>query len=87
MVRWTYEIVDGLALAVAVEDPRITIAPTQDLPSVLFDGEERTPSPDLVARIRHTSRVSQLQFAGIARQLGFQQDGGPSSPSPDMVSS
>ena len=77
MVRWTYEVVDGLDLAVAVEDPRVTVASTRDIPSIPFDGEKRTPSPDLVARIRHTSPVSQLQFAGIARQLGFQQDGGP----------
>lgn len=76
MIRWSHDVGDCLSVAIAVEDTRETITPAEEIPLVLFTGDQRTTAPDFVARTRFTNDFSQLQFAGIVRTLGFQPDGG-----------
>jgi hypothetical protein len=72
-VRWTQPLpLEGLALAVAVEDPRVIVDKPPDLP-----GDPRTPSPDFIGRLRLTRGWGQFQMAGIVRQLGFQMPDAP----------
>jgi hypothetical protein len=72
-VRWTQPIfVESLKWSVALEDSRIIIEPPSGI-----TGSSRTPSPDLIARLRWSPEWGQFQIAGVARELGYQPTGGP----------
>jgi hypothetical protein len=70
-LRYTGELpAEGWTWSAAVEDPTV-VADTSNM----ISGSTRTPSPDVVGRIRMTQDWGQFQIAGIARQLGFQPVG------------
>jgi hypothetical protein len=72
-VRWTQPLVgESLSMAISLEDPRIIIDKPDDLA-----GEPRTPTADLVGRLRYTTCWGQFQVAGLWRDLGFQPPDGP----------
>jgi len=69
--RWTQPILDdALTLAVAVENPEFII----EAPDGIV-GEERSPAPDFVSRLRLEGDWSQFQIAGLLRKGGFQPEG------------
>lgn len=70
-IRWMRPVLDDrLTLALAVEDSVVFADET------LSDyGVARTPMPDLVARLRWTESVGQVQIAVVGRQVGFQPTG------------
>lgn len=71
--RWTFPLLgDRLTGAVALENPEIIL----DLPPGV-EGEERTPSPDLIGRVRWQRDWGQFQAAALVRKLGFQAEGEP----------
>lgn len=71
-VRWKRSIVpDCLSVAVSLEDPSTIIEVPEGI-----TGDSRTPTPDLVGRIRLTREWGQFQIAGLVRELGFQPTGG-----------
>jgi outer membrane DcaP-like protein len=71
-VRWERSIVpDFLSVAVSLEDSSTII----EVPDAIT-GDPRTPTPDLVGRVRLTREWGQFQMAGLSRQLGFQPTGG-----------
>ncbi len=70
--RWTRPIIrDFLTLALAIEDTRFIIVPPPSLP-----GEARSPSPDLIARLRLERDWGKFQFAYLYRAGAFQPTGG-----------
>jgi hypothetical protein len=70
-LRWSRDLPwDGWRMAVAVENPTVDVDAPETLP-----GTARTPTPDLVARVRLRQDWGQLQIAGIARQLGYEPTG------------
>ncbi len=72
-IRWTQTLVpDFLTTAVSLEDPQTNIVVPDGL-----EGNARTPTPDLVARVRLTREWGQFQIAGLWRQLGYQPIDGP----------
>ena len=71
MVRWTQPVLhEDLKLALAAENPQFDIVPPSDL-----TGDSRTPSPDLVARLRWSKDWGQFQVAYLYRLGGFQPTG------------
>ncbi len=73
LVRWTQPVlVDGLSLAIALENPRVIV----DTPAGL-DGQGRTETPDFIVRSRFENEWGQFQAAGLVRRLGFQPLGEP----------
>lgn len=69
--RWTQPILnDALTLAVAIENPEFII----EAPDGVI-GEERSPAPDFVSRLRLEGDWSQFQIAGLLREGGFQPEG------------
>lgn len=73
LVRWTQPFLwDGLTVAVAVEDPRVTIEAPPTLP-----GEGRSQTPDFVTRLRVERDWGEFQGACVLRELGFQPLGEP----------
>jgi DcaP outer membrane protein len=71
-VRWKREILpDFLSVAVSLENPSTII----EVPDGVT-GDPRTPTPDLVGRVRLTREWGQFQIAGLARRVGFQPTGG-----------
>ena len=75
MVRWTCEPTDSVTVAFAVEDPQITVTDPDNLPMVQLSGDDQTPLPDFVGRVRYTNEWSQFQFASVVRTLGFRPEG------------
>ena len=72
LARWTQPILhEDLTLAFAVEDTRFII----ETP-VGVTGEPRSPSPDLVARVRLNREWGQFQIAHLYRIGAFQPTGG-----------
>jgi hypothetical protein len=78
LARWTRPILhDDVTMALAVEDTRFII----ETP-VGVTGETRSPSPDLVARVRLNREWGQFQIAHLFRIGGFQPTGGDVMTSP-----
>ena len=70
--RWTQPIIgDAVTVAIALEDTRFIIVPPPLVP-----GEARSPSPDIIARLKLTREWGRFQFAYLSRTGGFQPDGG-----------
>lgn len=68
MVRWTQPVFhDDLTLALAVEDTKFIVIPPSGV-----TGDARSPSPDLIARLRLSKERMQFQIAGLYRLGGFQ---------------
>jgi len=68
LVRWTQPLyLEGLSLAVAVEDPRILIEAPSALP-----GNGRTQVPDFITRLRLERDWGEFQGACVIRELGYQ---------------
>lgn len=73
LVRWTQPFLfDGLSVALAVEDPRVTVEAPPALP-----GEGRSQTPDFVTRLRLQQDWGEFQGAFVLRELGFQPLGEP----------
>ena len=73
LVRWTQPILlDGLSLAVAAEDPRVTV----EVPPAL-SGEARSETPDFITRLRLEKEWGEFQGAWVIREIGFQPAGEP----------
>jgi len=73
LVRWTQPLLrDRLFLAVALEDPRITIEAPLGV-----TGQGRTETPDFVTHLRLEADQAEWQAAMVIRQLGFQPTGQP----------
>ncbi len=71
MIRWTQPVpYENLTLAIAAEDTRFNVIPPGGVP-----GEARSPSPDLVSRLRLSKDWGQFQVAGLYRLGGFQPTG------------
>ena len=69
--RWTDDFfVDGLTYSVAIEDTRFLVD-TIEGTSV----ETRTPSPDLITRLRYERGWGRFQVAGLYRIVGIQPTG------------
>ncbi len=72
MVRWTQPVLDeDLTLALAAENPQFDIVPPAGI-----TGDARTPSPDLIARLRLSKDWGQYQIAYLYRLGGFQPTDG-----------
>lgn len=72
-LRWTRELAwEGLSFAASVENPEEIIQLEDD--SI---GDQRTPVPDFVSRLRLDRPWGRLQVAGVVRRLGFQPTNGP----------
>ena len=71
MVRWTQPVFhEDLTLALAAENPQFDIVPPTNI-----TGDSRTPSPDLIARLRLSKDWGQVQVAYLYRLGGFQPTG------------
>ncbi|GAB5401885.1 MAG: DcaP family trimeric outer membrane transporter [Aureliella sp.] len=71
LLRWQSPLwSDRVSLALAVEDPRITIEVPEQV-----DGELRTETPDFVTRLRLEEDWCEFQIAMVLRELGFQPTG------------
>ncbi len=71
MVRWTQPVLhEDLTLALAAENPQFNIVPPAGI-----TGDSRTPTPDLVARLRLSKDWGQFQVASLYRLGGFQPTG------------
>lgn len=71
MVRWTQPVLhEDLTLAIAAEDTQFIV-----VPPVGITGDARSPSPDLVARLRLSKDWGQFQVASLYRLGGFQPTG------------
>lgn len=71
MVRWTQAVFhEDLTLALAAEDAQFIV-----IPPVGITGFARSPSPDLVARLRLSRDRMRFQVAGLYRLGGFQPTG------------
>jgi len=71
MIRWTQPVLhEDLTLALAAEDTQFIV-----VPPVGITGDARTPSPDLVARLRLSKDWGQFQVASLYRIGGFQRTG------------
>jgi len=69
--RWTRPILsDDLTMALAVEDTQFIVEPP-----VGITGDERSPSPDFVVRLRLDKEWGQFQVANLHRIGGFQPTG------------
>lgn len=69
MIRWTQSVLhEDLKLAIAAENPQFDIVPPQGI-----TGDARTPSPDLVGRLRLSKEWGQFQIAYLYRLGGFQE--------------
>lgn len=69
--RWTQPILgEDLTLALAIEDTQFIVVPPASLP-----GEARSPSPDMIARLRLEKDWGKFQFAFLYRNGGFQPTG------------
>ena len=72
MIRWTQPVLhEDLTLALAAENPQFDIVPPPGI-----TGDSRTPSPDLVARLRLSKEWGQYQIAYLYRLGGFQPTDG-----------
>lgn len=70
-VRWTQQLMhEDLTFAMAVENPQFNIVPPEGI-----TGDPRSPSPDLVARLRLARDWGQFQVAHLYRLGGFQPTG------------
>ena len=73
LVRWDQPIlVDGLSLALAVENSEVVI----EAPS-LVTGVGRSETPDFISRLRYENDWGEFQGAFVLRELGFQPTGDP----------
>ncbi|WP_419195048.1 DcaP family trimeric outer membrane transporter [Novipirellula herctigrandis] len=71
--RWTQPIFgDALTISIAVEDTRFIVIAPPGLP-----GDARSPSPDVIARLKLTRDWGRFQFAYLSRTGGYQPTGGP----------
>ncbi len=71
LLRWQSPLwSDSISLALAVEDPRITIEVPEQV-----NGELRTETPDFVTRLRLEEDWCEFQIAMVLRELGFQPTG------------
>ena len=71
-IRWTQPILrDALSFAISLEDTQFIVIAPPSLP-----GDARSPSPDVVARLRLTRDWGRFQFAYLGRTGGFQPTGG-----------
>jgi hypothetical protein len=72
IVRWTQPVLhDDLTLALAAENPQFNIVPPPGI-----NGDSRSPTPDVIARLRLTQAFGQYQIAYLYRLGGFQPTGG-----------
>ena len=69
MIRWTQQVLhEDVTLALAAENPQFNIVPPPGIP-----GDSRTPSPDLIARLRLSKEWGQYQVASCIGLAAFNQ--------------
>ncbi|TWU32037.1 DcaP family trimeric outer membrane transporter [Novipirellula artificiosorum] len=68
LIRWTQPVLnENWTMAIAAENPQFDVVPPPGI-----TGDSRTPSPDLVARLRLSEEWGQYQIACLYRLGGFQ---------------